>query len=249
MSGATPEEQDDLASLFGTFYDVKWKSSDAHEPGQVVRVPVPESRRRPWIGEVVRADGRSHTNARILIREQQEADFRGRENRLPIAALKLDAQHELIIARGKMRPCLVLGLPCEVNCRTLPEGAERNKALNSFSKRYILAPIYSTSRPNEPRAFGPTITTRIRGMMYPEFFYLGRSGMILKWPGVARLDHIFTNELVGCEPTDLKLGDQALAVLLEQTRILLGGTPSTEFREFRELLMTFIPTHCLEPTE
>ena len=249
MNSDALEAQDDLASLFGDFYDTKWKHTDTFEPGQIVRLPVPEPRRRPWIGEVMREDGRSHTNATILIREQNEADFRGRLERLPIAALKLEAQHELMIARGKIRPCLVLGSTSEINCRTLPAGTERNKALNAFPKHYLLAPIFSTTRPNEPRAFGPTLTARIRGLMHPEFFYLKRSGIILKWPGVARLDRIFSNELVGCESTDLKLQDKVLAVLLEQTRILLGGAPSTEYLELRELLVQFIPEGCMKIAE
>lgn len=249
MSESTGDVQDDLSSLFGNYYDGAWKPDKGISAGEIVFLPVPESRRRHWIGEVTRADGRSHTNATIKIREQIADDFKGKNNRLPIAALSLDSSHEIVVSRAKLRPAVVIASTVAVNCESLPEGPQRNKALNGLCQRFIVAPIYSVSRPNAAKTFGPVMTARVRGMMYSEFFYLPRSGSILTWPGVVRLDHVLHSELIDCERTSLKLADRILAVLLEQFRLMIGGEASNEFKELRELLVACIPANCLgQPT-
>ena len=78
--------------------------------------------------------------------------------------------------------------------------------------------------------------------MYPNLFYVAASGGIVKLPGVARLDHLFTSELAcDCELTDLRLSDSVLGVLMGHIHVMFGSTPSQDYAELRELLMSCIP--------
>src|SRR5687767_11494168 len=103
---AEAEAPEDVGTLYGRFYDETRKSSGAPEPAQIVFCPVLESERRLRIADVRRIDSHAHTEVTLRIREQQKGDFLGKDDRLPIKALKLDRTQELIISRGKLRPCL-----------------------------------------------------------------------------------------------------------------------------------------------
>lgn len=247
MAGGGLEAVEDISSLI-TFYDNKRKAGAKPETGQIVFTPVPNTERRHHVAEACRADQFGHRTADLNIRLMDDkTDFRPKQ-RLPIKALSLGENEELVVARAKMRPCLVIAASPGVDAGTLPEGQQRNKALNAFGTIYCLAPIYSVSTANKPTSFGPVMTARIKCMMYPEFVYAPQSGGILQVPGVIRLDRIFWSHLIACsEPQPLFVTSDILGTCWNQLRILFGETATKEFQELRELLLSCLPDHCRIP--
>lgn len=237
------ETFDDIGQLYDWFYDPTRKSSDRPEPSQVVFCPVIESDRRLRIGEVARSDSHAHTQVAMHIRDQEKHDFRGKENRLPIKGLKLDATHELVISRAKLRPCLVIGCCQGIDQASIPDGLQRRLA-SGFHPVYLLAPVFHVSHGGEAGAFGPIITARIKCLMYPEFFYLRQSGGYLRVPSVARLDRMFLQAPhpgLGFELTDLFVNADIFSLVLGQVKYLLGQEMSAEQREVRELMLSTLP--------
>lgn len=246
MGGRMAGDTEDVVDLFqfieGMYEGPDRKPGKDPEPGQIVIAPVPEQRHRPWIADVTRSDPTSHDRADLVIRPQSENDFRGKAARLPVHQLHLTESHELMVARAKMRRCIVLARTSGVDAMTLPEGGQRNKALNAFHPLYYLAPLYSVSNKIKTTAFGSVMSIRIRCLMYPEFFFFPRSGGIINTDSVARLDHMFVNQLAfGVEPQNLFLRDEAMGMLMDQVRVLLGEEASDDYVQLREVLLDGLP--------
>ncbi len=244
-----PESEafDDLGTLYGGFYDEKRKTGSAPEPGQIVFCPALETDRRLKIGDVQRSDPTSHRSVTMRIREQERLDFKGKDDRLPIHGLKLGSTHELVISRAKLRPCLVIGGGGSLDPKSLPDGSQQRLAAAAFYPSYFLAPTYSVSTAVEPSAFVPVVTARVKCLMYPEFFYLRQSGGYLRVPSIARLDRLFVSAPhpgSGFEPTDLFLIPEIFSVVVEQVRSLFGQALSTEYRELREMMLSFLPAEA-----
>jgi hypothetical protein len=86
--------------------------------GEIVYVPVSETRKRHLIADTVRADPTTHDSAVFHIRDMKDdVDFKGKGSRLPVKALNLDDSHEVILSRAKKRPCLVMDTVGEPNER------------------------------------------------------------------------------------------------------------------------------------
>lgn len=237
---------DDIGELYDGFYDSTRKRSGRPEPRQIVFCPVIETDRRLRIGEVARSDSYAHTQVTMHIRDQEKRDFRGKDNRLPIKGLKLDATHELVISRAKLRPCLVIGCCEGIGQSSIPEGPQRKLAA-SFHPIYLLAPVFHVSHADELGAFGPVVTARIKCLMYPEFFYLRQSGGYLRVPGVARLDRMFLQAPhpgLGFELTDLFVNANIFALVLGQAKYLLGQDMTKEQLEVRDLMLTTLPAEA-----
>src|SRR5258708_32662734 len=140
---ASDEAFDDVSSLLGGFYNSSRSATKEIGLGQVAFVPVLELERRHRIAYATRAEPNNHEQATLHIRPHDEKiDFRGKGKRLPIKALNLDENSELVVSCAKMRPCLVLGRAQGVDSKSLPEGVQRNKALNAFVDHYLLAPMF-----------------------------------------------------------------------------------------------------------
>lgn len=232
----------DLYDLIGNCYDTTRKASSNYEVGQIVFVPVIEHGRRLLIADVARSDPTSHTDVTLSIRHPNGNDFRGKGKRLPVKLLNLDENHEAVLSRAKLRPCLIIGKHGGVKPHTLPEGQQRNKATNAFPEVYLLSPIYSTSTPQKPTSFGPVLTARIRCLMYPNFVYLPRSGGILSQSGVLRLDHLFFSGLEhDVQPQNLFVSEHVLAICHDQLKLLCGFQCSDEYLDARKLLLDELP--------
>ena len=243
MAKEDAEDFKDIFTHVGNLYDDERSSSGSPEVGQFVWVPVCEMEGRPWIADVTRDDPTSHTTAEFRIRKFDDSvDFKGKGDRFPVHALKLTANHELIVTRAKKRLCLITGRGEGVDGNTLPEGPQKNKGLNAFPTQYFLAPLYSASSSAKTAAFGSVMSARIRCLMYPEYFWMKRSGGIVSVHSVARLDHTFCNPLsYGCELENLFVSDEALAFIQDQIRILFNLPPSDDFLAVQEMLCDALP--------
>lgn len=229
-----------LSDFCDQFYTSNGQENGA---GQIIYCPVTFQDRKPLIADITRADGIEHKKADITIRKYQEAtDFKGKD-RLPVAALtNLGNKCEAIISIGKVRPCLIIGKVGELNPNLLPEGWQRNKALNAFDSQYLLAPIYSVASGYEPGAFGPVVTARIRAAMYSEFIFLPKNEPALPNDSICRLDRMFLSSLLcAVRHRDLWLHEDAMNFLNQQLFWMLGQEPEEEFLDLRQLLLDDLP--------
>jgi hypothetical protein len=235
---------DDISTLVA-YYDHKRKPSASPEIGQIVFTPVLNTERRPYVADAQRSDPHTHRSAELTIRPMNDAaDFR-KKQRLPIAALNLGETEELVVARAKQRPCLVLARSDGIDSMTLPEGVQRNKALNAFGDIYCLAPIYSASTGDKSTSFGPVMTARIKCMMYPEFVFAPQSGLIIDTHSVIRLDRIFWSHVFAAsEPQPLFVTNEILGICWNQLKILTEEPASGEYMELRELMLSCLPAEC-----
>jgi len=239
---------DDITALI-EFWDKQRKQGTAIELGQIVFTPVPNTERKPTVADAVRADPHSHRQADLAIRPLDEkTDFRGKPARLPIKALHLAQTEEILISRAKKRPCLVLAKTEGVDSKSLPVGRQRDQALNAFQGAYCVAPIYSVSTAEAPTSFGPVMTARIKCMMYPEFIYVPPSGLIIKDPGVIRLDRLFWSHLASATTAEnLFVTDSIIGICSNQIQILRGLPPSKDYLDMRALMMMSLPENCKTP--
>ncbi|WP_143595757.1 hypothetical protein [Tamilnaduibacter salinus] len=240
------EDKDEFADIFSfleAMYDSNRTAEERPGVGQFVWVPVPERDGKPWVADVVRSAPTSHDSAELTIRRyDSQQDFQGKGSRLPIHALNLTDNHELMISRAKKRLCLIVGQTEGADPYSLPEGPQRNKALNAFHRHYILAPLYSVSSPAKATSFGSVMSARIRCLMYPEFFWLPKTPSIIRENSVARLDHLLTDPLIhGVSPENHFISDEARGFIADQLRILCGDEPSTEYLELQEVLLDDLP--------
>lgn len=216
--------------------------------GQIVYCPVPNIDRRPYILEIERSDGVRHDSAETQIRKfDHTIDYRGKD-RLPIAAIEnFGDKDELILSVSKIRPCLIAGTAADgINPNALPQGTQRNLGMNAFDNMFLLAPIYSVSHPNAPRAFGPVMTARVKAAYHPEFLFLPQHAPAISNDSVARFDRLFASPLMcGVNPRDLWLGADAIIFMQTQISWLLGITPDDEYMDLRELLISDLPTELI----
>lgn len=241
MANGNPVFVDDISALVD-YYDNRRKPSATPEIGQIVFTPVLNTEYRPFIADAKRSDPLTHRSADMSIRPMDDAlDFR-KKQRLPIAALSLGETEELVVSRAKQRPCLVIAKSDGVDVMMLPEGHQRNKARNAFRGIYCLAPIYSISIADKVTSFGPVMSSRIKCMMYPEFMYVPQSGLILKVPGIIRLDRLFWSHLFAAsEPQPLFVSNIILGVCWNQLKILTGESATGDFLEMRDLMLSCLP--------
>lgn len=239
------DQVDDISSLID-YYDKNRKASKNVEVGQIVFTPVTFSDKRPHIFDINRESSISHNSAKHTIRLLNEKmDFKKKADRLPIHALSLGETEELFALKAKMRPCLVLAKIDGIDISSLPEGPQKNKALNAFNENYLLAPIYSVSNGFKTTMFGPIMTARIKCMMYPEFVYAPAYKDVFKEPGVIRLDRMFWGHMIGCsEPIDAFLSKEMMGICWSQISVIAGQASAEEYAELRGLLLEFLPDSC-----
>src|ERR1044072_7035404 len=96
-----------VLQVFESFYTASEKRGSP-APGDIYLVPVPFIEETPRVFDVKRADPRDHTKLEYEIVEVADRHFTERADRLPIKLLSLGATEELIIAKAKKRPAIVL---------------------------------------------------------------------------------------------------------------------------------------------
>lgn len=234
-------------SLLVKYYDINRKAVEKFEVGQIVFTPVAFTEKRHNLYDVRRSDATAHDSVSFKFRALDDTlDFRKKADRLPIKALALGETEELLAVKAKMRPCLVVArLDRLGDINTLPDGVQRNKALNSFNAIYLLAPIYSISHGSKVTIFGPVMTARIKCMMYPEFIYAPQNPPLFLTPKIIRLDSMFWGHLIACtEPCTTYLSKEMMAICWAQIKMISGEQPSQDYSDLRELLLSALPAEC-----
>ena len=236
-----------ITQLIAQFYRELPREAFRKEPtiGQLCWMPSLHINRIPMIMEVERADPKEVYATKFRIRNLKENDFKARE-KLPIKSLSLRITEELIVSKAKKRPAIVLwGSPM------IFEDIE--KFLISIGRphlqEYCLAvvPVYNIETIDHAGGFPAIMVSRIKALMYNQFFYCPPMNVIDFSEGIARLDRIqiiLPTDRAVYEPLPVALSEDALAVLLSMLRSWFGSVEE-DLDAYRELLRETIPPNAM----
>lgn len=216
--------------------------------GSVWWAPVPESREVPIILDVTRAAPDEHGIVDFSFVDAGSQHFKSK-SRLPIKRLNLDDTQELMVSKGKKRPCVVLGKATvsneDIASLTDADKEQGRQAKHLCKPMYLLAPMYGCATYHERGGFGPILTARVKALQYPHLCYFPplKHAEVKSNPGsIMRLDHAFPSFLgKGCEPDGQRVLDCVMEVVLDQFMAVCGMEPSDNFVAIKELIQTCLP--------
>lgn len=236
-----------ITQLVPQFYRKLPRETFRKEPtiGQLCWMPSLHINKIPMIMEVERADPKEVYATKFRIRNLRENDFKARE-KLPIKSLSLRITEELIVSKAKKRPAIVVwGSPMIFE--------DMEKLLISIGRphlqEYCLAvvPVYNIETFDHAGGFPPVMVSRIKALMYNQFFYCPPMGDVGLSEGVARLDRIqiiLPTDRAVYELLPVALSEDALAVLLSMLRSWFGSVEE-DLDAYRELLRGTIPPEAM----
>jgi len=122
----------------------------------------------------------------------------------------------------------------------------------SHLQEYCLAliPIYNIEKTDHPGGFPPIMVSRIKALIYNQFFYCPGVTDIGVTEGVARLDRIqmiLPTDRAVYDPLSIALSDDALAVLLSMLRSWFGSVEE-DLNAYKDLLRETLPPEALPKT-
>jgi hypothetical protein len=215
--------------------------------GHLVWCPVPQLDEIPRVLEVERESAEKHFASRFRIVQLNTQHFRSR-SKLPIAALQLHDTEELLIAKAKRRPCIIV---CCNNTAFHDENAvnELKQRKHLQDQSMILAPLYGIATPEDEKGFPPKMVARIRGFLYHQFFYLPKicpkTKLSVEKEGIARLDRLVAaSPNRGVQPMNVKLAAEPLKLLLALMCERFGSFDSNDLKSIREILGEAVPPDC-----
>ena len=239
-----------ITQLITQFYRDLPKDSFRKEPaiGQLCWAPSLHINKVPMVMEVERADPKEAFATKFKLRSLTERDFRARA-KLPIKSINLRQTEELIASKANKRPAIVVwGSPI------IFEDIERLliSIRRSHLQEYCLAivPIYNVEAIDHPGGFPPMMVSRIKALMYNQFFYCPAMKDIGLAGGVARLDRIqiiLPTDRAVLDPLPIALSEDALAVLLSMFRSWFGSVEE-DLNAYKELLRETLPPNAMPKT-
>lgn len=215
--------------------------------GHLVWAPVPQLEEVPRILEVERARSEDHYATKFSIVQMDAEHFKQRQ-KLPVKLLALGDTEELLIAKAKKRPCVILSADnTDIADAAAAKELARRKHLRD--QAMVLAPIYGIATGDMPQGFPPIMTARIQAFLYSQFFFLPKScpktGLGMDKEGILRLDRVFSaTPTRGVHPMDIKLADEPLMLLLAQLRERFSGIEDESLKMVRELLREQLPAEA-----
>jgi len=229
-----------ILQIFENFYE-SVPGRTPPEVGHIYWVPTPDISEVPLIMDAQRASPTEHEISSFEIQQISNHHFKSRD-RLPIKKLNLGETEELIVAKAKKRPSVVLASICTDDVDSLPEGAQKRLAKPLGKKCYLVAPTFSTTTMMDPGTFGPVLVARIRALKYHHLFCLPDPSKTSVPSSIVRLDRIFPTFLGrGCEHFGLKLHEEPFSILQSQFNILSGGNNSEPYELVKELVKEALP--------
>jgi hypothetical protein len=169
-------------------------------------------------------------------------DFK-KKSRLPIKMLSLRETEELIIHKAKKRPAIIIA-----TANTCFQDIERllqtlGKPHLQQSNCLLLLPVYGIETEDHDGGFPSVMVSRIRALLYQQFFYFPREKSPLISNCVGRLDRIQTvlyhHDVFDLEP--YALSPEALSVLLGMIRDLFGAEEDDLLKTVKELALESLP--------
>ncbi|WP_201097574.1 hypothetical protein [Thiocystis minor] len=229
-----------ILQVFESFYE-NVAQSEKPAPGHLYWVPTPEVNEVPRILDVARASPSEHEVSSFTICDIAKTHFKKRD-RLPIKSLSLGETEELIIAKAKRRPAVIISVMASENIQGLPEGHQQRMAKHLEKPCYLVAPLYSTATAMKPGTFGPVLVARIRALQYLHFFCLPDRNSPDKPSSIIRLDRVFPTYLGrGSESMEYKMHEEPFEILLSQFSILSGAVYREPYDLARGLVQDALP--------
>lgn len=225
-----------VLQYFDQFYEDKAKDEVLPKVGDIWWVPTAETNEVPRIFDATRVDSQGHNITDFEITDIKQVHFTKR-SRLPIKLLTLQETEELLIAKAKRRPCIILASNSVNDLDKIQSSTQKRLAGTLCKATYLVAPLYSVSTITDPGTFGPEMIGRIRAMHYPHLFCLPEIDNKENPKSIVRLDRVFPTYLQkGCAYFGKRLTEEPLAVLLSQFSHLTGGKGNEEFLLVKELV-------------
>ena len=230
-----------VLQLFEPFY-MAAERRGAPAVGDIYWVPIPHTEQTPRIFDVKRSDSRDHTVLDYEIVEIRNHHFTERTDRLPIKLLTLGATEELVIAKAKKRPAVVLFSSALTDMATL-SALDQRLAKDIAKPCYVVAPMYSPATPSSPGPFMPTLVARIRALQYPHLACLPPLGKNTQDAGeIVRLDRLHATHLArGCERSEWKLHVDVTQLIVDQLLWAAHGSVSEYLEAAVETVRDSLP--------
>jgi hypothetical protein len=150
----------------------------------------------------------------------------------PLKNPDLSVREEFTVVKGKRRPVVIV---------KLPDGPVLGSALPSASRPLpVVLPLYSVEDSSGRAKHDAQFLARVQQLEFPEFFFLSAEGAAIEKDSLvalSRLTHIFEAHL---DPTNWRLSDETLRVLIGQIVFWLTGFYGGDYKTARDML--FSPT-------
>lgn len=212
-------------------------------PGQFCWLPVPYLSPVPMILDVERSAPTEHEEVRFFLRNANRSeDFRTRDRVLPLKNLNLRSHEELLVHRAKKRQGIIvsprLDLYQEI-ARILPQKGKRHFQEDSI----FIIPVYGTETRDRPTGFPPEMVSRIRCLLYRQFFYLPGNSQIEQ--GIARFDRI--QVVIGRDPSAISpmnicLYGEVFDLFVAMFLYCISGIEDEDLQTARSLVKEAYPT-------
>jgi|HubBroStandDraft_6_1064221.scaffolds.fasta_scaffold380453_2 hypothetical protein len=229
---------------------------DRHGPptvGQIIWTPVPHLNPQPTVLEVTRQQDDKHPFAYAKWVPMTDKHFtRQSPKGLPILRLNLGETEEMIAFKAKVRPAVIVSTRAAV----IGGLAAKTVASHHEENRLVVAPVYGLRDDEDPNGFSGEMATRVRHLMYPQFFPFHSwkeartiHGVCSFKEGIVRFDRLqFVNPSPpGCSPVLLKFSEDALSIMHAMLQAYMHGEPSKKLVELREMLADDIPEEVRAP--
>lgn len=226
-------------------------SRNSKDPGEIWWVPTPEVNEVPQILDVNRATPTDHEGIRFTLREIETGRDFDAENpkELPVASLRLEGSEELIVTKGKLRPCVVLAKLEGIDLTDLPEGTARRMAKHMRLPAFLVAPMFSVPVYPEAGTFMPPFIHRIRHMKYFHLFCLPEYDEPETPRSIVRLDRVFVSYLRrGCKPKGQRLDTGAFDLLRAMFVLSCGAVLPESMLQTIEGLKSMLDEDFARPT-
>lgn len=113
--------------------------ASAPAPGGMYWVPTSYVEEVPRVLTVSRANPREHGHVDFELAEVGPSHFRG-DRQLPLSALSLSGNEELMVAKGKRRPCVVLASAIIEDVDSIRDSTQQRQAGTLGRQCYVVAP-------------------------------------------------------------------------------------------------------------
>ncbi len=190
-------------SEFFTSIDLK-----EYRPGQFCWIVVPYITPVPQILDIERRNPEEHSDVKFILRNaNRKEDFCASDRTLPIKYLNLRSNEELLIQRCKKRPGIILSSRMDAFPDIAKLLTQKGKKHLQEEEALLVIPCYGIETHDDPTGFPPEMVSRIRCLLYRQFFYFPGSAQFKE--GIARLDRIQT--VVKRDPSAIITTDVCLA--------------------------------------
>lgn len=225
----------------GEFFDTAGPND--FRPGQFCQVVVPYIDPIPKILDVERKNPEEHEQVKFELRPGNRVDdFRKRDRILPIKNLNLRSHEELLVQRAKRRPGIIL------SANNMDRYPEMDRVLRQMGKKHLqeditfVLPCYGVQNELDGYGFPPAMVSRIRCLMYRQFFYFPGNDEVEE--GIIRLDRI--RIVVGKDYAAIRclktcLSEEVFPILQSLFIYCLTGTENCELQALRSLTMAAFP--------